>query len=522
MSGLRKLKLFQCRMKHFLLLTFIVWTSVFLIFWTVRDATSNAMLVHKSCKECMNTTGVLRAASKHSTEHRGLTPIYIVEEHHEVLPYWFGSAQKGLIPKTNNVLLHIDGHIDGAPPPIFEILPLFRQPVSSAEVSAMMQKNDVFIAGAAQSGLISRFIWVWPPWDRNLTAINNDHIQATVEMGLVKGLPQGHAYPVCFCLIASEPSTASTLSLMNKCLHLTVDDSELYLSESEIPKSKCDIKRTLSVEVVNENKALELSKSGNWLKENDNIILDIDEDYYGCEPAIQPLYDVGITYKESDTMTDLIGKIFCPVDINQERQFDTIFYDLIQQIKTIKSYSQRRNLKVSKENESKVLFTALKDKVKSNNLEQYLCKDKSLDRAIIVLIKYLFSATQSQLSAISKVGLCLSISSKTFEFNPADGMRLCDGFNRPNRTMVVFHTPDLPEINIRTANLEGILRSTPTPAIVTICRSVRDGYSPLKYFEKIESDILKTLKNTYNINHDSIHYDDGLLGGKAGLPSRHL
>ncbi|KAK6170040.1 hypothetical protein SNE40_018527 [Patella caerulea] len=521
MFRIRRSTIFPCKTNELLLALFILWSVVFIFFWQWKNIHEDS----HSNQWCQygQQQFILKGNVKKTLD---VTPVYIVEEHHEVLPYWFRSSERNLIPKQGNVLLHIDGHSDGAPPPVFDIISLFQYPRTRKEITAMMQQNDVFIALAAQAGLISRYIWVWPPWESSMVIMENDHVQFNIRMGLLKGLSPGDKYPVCVCLDFIQ----NFRNMTNYCVHLNdlmdIGDTR----KTEIPRDTCEIKRTTVVELVSEDKALELSRSDNWLSPLDNIILDIDEDYYGCEAAIMPLYDVGMTSQTVDVVSEIIQLIFCPSNAGQESQLNSLFYDLIQKIKLVKQLNQRKGGETLdglgfKKNASKVIYQDFYDTLKNPFLEKSVCKkvEYSLKKLTLILVNYLFRLTVSQLIAVSKVGLCLPVSQSTYEFSPDMGMRLCVGFNRPNRTMVIFHTPTMREIEIRTANMRSLLKNVPAPSVVTVCRSMRDGYTPVKYFSKIEKDVLNALINTYEkISFDSIHYDSDLLGGKPGLPERHF
>jgi hypothetical protein len=61
---------------------------------------------------------------------------------------------------------------------------------------------------------------------------------------------------------------------------------------------------------------------------------------------------------------------------------------------------------------------------------------------------------------------------------------------------------------------EGLLEETNHPEMITICRSIRDGYSNPLVWELVESGLLKMLGQVYG--ELEIVYDKNLLGGKQG------
>ena len=60
------------------------------------------------------------------------------------------------------------------------------------------------------------------------------------------------------------------------------------------------------------------------------------------------------------------------------------------------------------------------------------------------------------------------------------------------------------------------------PRVVSIARSVRDGYTPRGSFRRIERDLLYILRTVYpQISEPTIIYDPNLLGGRHGWLNRH-
>lgn len=71
-------------------------------------------------------------------------------------------------------------------------------------------------------------------------------------------------------------------------------------------------------------------------------------------------------------------------------------------------------------------------------------------------------------------------------------------------------------MNRRLYALEVALRNEKTrPVLVTICRSMRDGYTNPHQWKHIESGILELLEKSYG--KLDIVYDKNLMGGALGL-----
>jgi hypothetical protein len=62
-----------------------------------------------------------------------------------------------------------------------------------------------------------------------------------------------------------------------------------------------------------------------WLPNKDDIILDIDEDFYGCVYASQPLLDVGMREVVLEHINMYLSQLVCPKSLTQEKYADNVF-----------------------------------------------------------------------------------------------------------------------------------------------------------------------------------------------------
>lgn len=145
---------------------------------------------------------------------------------------------------------------------------------------------------------------------------------------------------------------------------------------------------------------------------------------------------------------------------------------------------------------------------------------KTTDHVVPQLVAYLSSMTIEQLGALHFIGFCANTSPRTYldyrEF------RVCSGANTPEQSAVIVHATDEKEVRRRTIFLKHMLKNVMKrkPGLITVARSVRDGYTPRELFEQIEESVLRTLNATSD-RPLRVHYDSELLGGKGGWPKAH-
>ncbi|XP_077285628.1 misexpression suppressor of ras 6 [Arctopsyche grandis] len=90
-------------------------------------------------------------------------PIYIVEDHNEVLPFIYRSIGSKHLPVYNNIIVHLDSHPD-------LMIPL------NLKAETVSKKYDLFnslsienwILPAAFAGHLTRLAWIKPPWAKQM------------------------------------------------------------------------------------------------------------------------------------------------------------------------------------------------------------------------------------------------------------------------------------------------------------------------------------------------------------------
>lgn len=449
--------------------------------------------------------------------------VFIFEEHHEAIPYWFNSSSGHLTEKKGLTLIHIDGHSDMGLPQSFRKFPYLRWPKNSKELEYYMQANDLFIISAAMAGMFSKVIWVWPRWDQvNHEDKARDLSEINVGWLMVDTLiPKMKRRTFCFChhSLSTNKNTDRSVNKTEECRRLptSLERQADFPEGVVIDRKTCKIEMSFLHEEISEDLAADVfRKEAENFREN-GVILDIDEDFYACTFASRPLLNAGFTEEELDDLNEITGSIFCPNNVKEEQEADTLLSQMLDEVMTSgclekKTECQQKDVSIQNkyfnilQRNSKHLVCGKKQR-KEGNKEEQLRK----------LVKTMVSWNPRKVTAIKQVGFCLTTSkSRGLDMTKAAEFHVCMGANTPNRTLVIEHNTTLPEINKRTLGLKEIFEAMKPrllPTMVTLCRSSRDGYVPREFQNKIESDIIESLESLSPLK---LHYDDELLGGRKG------
>ncbi|XP_013420174.1 uncharacterized protein LOC106180672 [Lingula anatina] len=475
----------------------------------------------------------------------GKITVAVVEEHHEVLRYWYEAVNKGLLAEQGNVLIHVDGHSDNAPPELIEDFPFFHRPRNSKELAAMLQRNDAFILGAISTGLFSSWVWIWPSWDKNN---EQEHPNSTLgyevsetDVGwfwLKSATTRELEKKFCMCEVENG---------QRYCMYADYDHFESSRQKQEttrdaksqsddifipIPASHCQIKNSVTFYQVRDDVAVRMMKDGSLVKPGSRLVLDIDEDYYGCESGAEVLLNSGIKWDLVQRIDDLVSEMICPLSVYHEQEADGLLTQLIDIV------VEQCNRATSNTGNScgdtvpqivdgvvpKLMKIVQNEPYTKEPISEMFCSEQFKHNGIKYtakkLVKHLAKLTAAQLQTLRSVGFCLITSPNSIIFDQGGNiLKICHGANTPFDSVVSFHTPNLPEIDERTRQLREILHQDTygAPKIVTVCRSMRDGYTPKKYWKRIEKDVLNVVLTSQTTSFEVV-YDENLLGGRSGWP----
>ena len=132
------------------------------------------------------------------------------------------------------------------------------------------------------AGLVSRFVWIWPTWDVRMLSNATPHQSTMVELGWFKTDAAGTAATAEYCACESVLVDQISGTALRRCVYnnLTTDE------ESTMPPDRCRAITTYTSEYVSADHVVNMmTSSPHWIAAEDvaGVIIDIDEDFFGCE-----------------------------------------------------------------------------------------------------------------------------------------------------------------------------------------------------------------------------------------------
>lgn len=397
---------------------------------------------------------------------------------------------------------------------------------------------------AAITGLLSHVIWVWPQWDSINHDPADDHLVIDLKMGYTRvkvdtGMTS-HVNDLCACWKIRDSTDLEFKKVESQgweCHRKNFTETEAE-DAPEIDHSECLIQALGVMEVMGE------ASAAKWLRQlrpssvNSGLILDIDEDFFGCWSDMFPLQKVEITEDNVGFLSDSVKDLFCAQTAKEESLVDMFYRAVINFIVTLKSKScEVIGEFVGKKGKPCLTSVAISNYIIENipTLIQFFkefgndhifCYEdlKVIGLYLQTLMTILQDLTIPQLQSLSELGLCFHTSPSSRYFYSSPHLHICLGENTPKNTKVTFHLPSENEIKSQTANLQKILSSLfKSPNIVTVSRSVRDGYTPKIFSAQIEASILGKIAQVFRrVNRENILFDSNLLGGKLGWNNRSM
>ena len=277
-----------------------------------------------------------------------------------------------------------------------------------------------------------------------------------------------------------------------------------------------------------DHKALELLMSKrDWIGGSGNIILDIDEDFFGVELPSETLVVAGLEENMTKPLQHLLSVLLCPKHIDHESLSNRMMREVIGAVvrrcrPTVKSDDDTCRVLIG---EIRYIVRVIVLKHIKQDLQMFCSRETEylLDTAKEIT-NVLYYTELDHLRILMEFGFCLATTPASLAVREEGHgtIGVCVGANEPNSTSVFRHKPDAAEVRARTTLLRQMLEiidARHRPGVVTLCRSVRDGYTPRSLFSSIEANILGIFKDLPG--HYDVVYDENLYGGKGGWPDRH-
>jgi hypothetical protein len=413
----------------------------------------------------------------------------------------------------------------------------------------------ISIQEASLIGLLDRYIWVWPPWDQDrhgsirlqdetfhgvISLTNHD------EFRLHAGRLNTHWTPRAFGNTTKRYSDlCGCLENLKKkegiiCLKLHVRfhiESPALIEGVVINATECRPERSMVLEFLREDKAVALlsTQRSDWLlRGGDNpLLLDIDEDYYGCWSSKMALLAAGIRLQIVNDVNGALFDIFNLTNGMEEKQADAVVVSVMELIveDKVRCAPRSKTDRHTRGCNPKYLAAAIRlfmsdimDKggyITFNDSGVFRKCSGSVYRAINKLISLLHEFSAKQLAVLQETGICMIRYSKDYQFGVYPFNRVCLDYTGPD-DFARFHSPSLDEIHQRSEGVSLMLSHLQqAPRLVTVTRSVRHGCTPRALFHHIESELLGAIKEHVLNNSGPIFYDSELLGGRQGWPFRY-
>jgi len=525
-------------------------------------------------------------SSKLSTQKNvstlGKLPTFIVEEHHEVLPYWFGKsagAQQDL-----PVLIHFDAHPDLAMPSKPKGWTISGgSPGATASKAAQrwMRYNDEFIVGAVLEQRLRRMVWVFPAWD------SQGPRHGRSKGPILTILRYGTTSKGSICECTWQPRHALTGASnhwdQNTEDELVQQQAEGCINDDEddVDQNDCHLgtQRLALLQISEEDVLLhhKLLQSFTSLEvgpgQIPQIWLDIDEDHFAQDPT--KWHGKVLGRKWVRKLDRFLGNSLCPKQAEAAgvatEKIERIGNAAMQMVvDTAIKYAQAPMTDETKKDltrddhpknrqNPRAQLLGIEDHefaeaLAKTGVGDLLCTSQergSADQAAVIsfgshLLQMFHGKNRLQLQILHGEGACLSTSMATQGANPhlhtclsgANTKEVAKDTDFSTEAGLLAHSPV--EVRRRVHHMGNVLRTMLVSApsslhnvdeaslssaihanvrLVSICRSVRDGYTPRESWHEIEGNLLSELDQwaEHSLRRSTnVIYDKNLLGGSYG------
>ena len=288
--------------------------------------------------------------------------VVIVDEHQDVIPWWYKAVDDGHLRTQKNTLIHIDGHSDLASPDDIKTLMKFRHKRNSrpSAFDQLMKKNDNFIVSAIAEGLIDEVIWISPSWYNDSSMISTQtSVGSVVGTNTVKTSDGEKTYDVKASLDGQKHDGKKCRCDRFELSSNKWSSPECFIEDREelnaIVISKTLCRTFLDFKFIYSSEDLVHKK----IKVKDlnlrSAILDIDEDYFGVESGVENFIEKGVSEDIQVNFDAYLRKLYCPKMIKAEHILNDRLKEFLSYLVSVKKDADRYLLE-SKLRESTGLF----------------------------------------------------------------------------------------------------------------------------------------------------------------------
>lgn len=373
------------------------------------------------------------------------------------------------------------------------------------------------------TGLVSKVIWIYPSWDKDQ---KEPELQREVNFGHASiRFRSVRETRLCNCIKEMESKSKD-----HQCFVVHFEDKKPNLrAEMSISSKRCKLSKMFSSIHLRDSTALEKLATGSLIDDDEAVILDINEDFFGSESGIIQMNEAGVPTDTVIQVNAKLKELFCPRFIKHESAADTLMKDVFALM-----------LKVCNWDKSfikcELSFGELQRKTMemlSNTFKSFpslFCgkSDGDIQPAWDNLLGMLHATPYLRLRALLDMGVCLNTSPETFGFIEEEegAIVICHGLNFPNSTGGYLHIPSDREITHREHILKDLftqVHSITQPKLITLSRSIRDGFTPRNISTQIEGSILRSLSHSDVVRDANlrVEYSKNLLGGQKGWNARY-
>lgn len=397
-------------------------------------------------------------------------PVWIVEDHHDVVPHIYRSIASRHLPLTDIVLVHLDSHPDLLIPVNMAADNVFDKDKLFSELSI-----ENWIMPMVYAGHVSSVAWLHPYWAQQITEgshclqVGRDKSTTTIRVTSTEN------YFLSDGLYVSEEQLENSKPLKLEVVTVEPVEDRLLSEKSEVPEAKrpcpggcCESGQSCFSDSPvlskglgdhpNTQRCAEKAGSTDYIVRNVSAllsptqpyILDIDLDFFSCKNPFKELY----TQEEYAILQELYS-FRGPKPGAEQEELEDCVEQRVRQLEDLEA--------------------AFADLLEDDGEETVA---RWAERPGMASLAALLSSLKSRNS------------NPDYEMVHQAGLT-CDTVELPH------HVSSEEEIQRLVCAVELFLKQLPKPTLVTVSRSSLDEYCPLEQVDWVQGKVLETLKELY-------------------------